>query len=93
MDQNTCPADGLQRASQTEINYYLALLTSKPGQTGGAHVIPSKKQVDQFGIGQSYPDTLPIQPQTTNIESQAFDIIVQAQHATARHQLPTTSSA
>jgi len=89
MDQNTCSPEGLQRASQTEINYYLALLTSKPGQTGGAHVIPSKKQVDQFGIGQSYPDTLPIQPQTTNIESQAFDIIVQAQHATARHQLPT----
>ena len=89
MDQGTCPSKDLERASQAEINYYLALLTSKPGQTGGAYVAPSEKQVDEFGIGQSYgPDTLPIQPQTTNIESQAFDIIVQAQHATARHQLP-----
>jgi hypothetical protein len=88
-DQNNCPSEGLERASQAEINYYLALLTSKPGQTGGAHVIPSEKQVDQFGVGQSYgPNTPPVQPQTTNIESQVFDIIVQAQHATARHQLP-----
>jgi FecR protein len=89
MDANICRSEELERASQAEINYYLALLTSKPGQTGGARVIPSEKQVDQFGIGQSYgPDTPPIQPQTMNIESQVFDIIVQAQHATARHQLP-----
>ena len=59
---------------------------------GGAYVVPSKKQVGQFGIGQYGRDTLPIRTQTTNIESQAFDIIVQPQHATARHH-PGASAA
>lgn len=90
VDPTTCPSEKLERASQAEIDYYLALLTSRPGQTGGAHTVPSDKRVSQFGIGQPLgPDTLPIQPRTTNIESQVFDIIVQAQHATARHQSST----
>jgi hypothetical protein len=89
VDPNTCASEELERASQAEINYYLALLTSKPGQTGGAHKIASDKRVGEFGIGQPLgPDMLPIQPQTTNVESQVFDIIVQAQHATARSHFP-----
>src|SRR5262249_29983266 len=69
-----------QRVTQSEINYYLALLTSKGGQTGGARSLPTEARVSEFGIGQGLLglDTRPLQQQTTNVESLAFDIIVQA---------------
>ncbi|WOJ89838.1 FecR domain-containing protein [Methylocapsa polymorpha] len=80
-DRNSCISEP-QRASQAEIDQYLALLTSKPGQTGGATSIPTDVLVGQFGIGQLYgfygPDSPPVQQQTTNVETNVFDIIVQA---------------
>jgi FecR protein len=84
-----------QRVTQSEINYYLALLTSKGGQTGGATSLPTEAQMSEFGIGQQTfgPDIRPIQQQTTNVESAVFDIIVQAaQKGTVRQVAPTTPS-
>jgi hypothetical protein len=53
--------------TQSEINYYLALLTSKRGQTGGVTSLPTEAQVSEFEIGQQTfgPDIQPIQQQTT----------------------------
>ena len=80
-DWNSCPT-APERVSQSEVNRYLALLTSKPGQTGGAHLLPTEALVGQFGVGQLYgpfgPDTEFIQQQTTNVENIVFDIIIQA---------------
>jgi hypothetical protein len=79
-DWNSCPTEP-ERVSQSETNKYLVLLTSKPGQKGGAPSLPTDALVDQFGIGQINgtfgPDTQPIQQQTTDQENAAFDIIVQ----------------
>jgi hypothetical protein len=80
-DWTSCPTEP-QRVTQSETNNYLTLLTSQPGQTGGAAFPPSDALVDQFGIGQLYgtlgPDSQPIQQQTTDVENVTFDIIVQA---------------
>jgi hypothetical protein len=84
-----------QRVAQSKINYYLALLTSKGGQTGGATSRPTEAQVSEFGIGQRAfgPDIRPIQKQTSNVESAVFDIIVQAaQKGMVRQFAPTTPS-
>jgi hypothetical protein len=79
-DWTSCPTEP-QRVTQSETNNYLTLLTSQPGQTGGAAFPPTDALVDQFGIGQINgtfgPDTQPIQQQTTDQENAAFDIIVQ----------------
>jgi hypothetical protein len=80
-DWTSCPTEP-QRVTQSETNNYLTLLTSQPGQTGGAAFPPTDALVDQFGIGQLYgtlgPDSQPIQQQTTDVENVTFDIIVQA---------------
>jgi hypothetical protein len=74
-DPTTCPTEP-ERVGQPEINRYLTLLTSKPGQTGGAVSIPSDALIRQFGIGQLPgifgPETQPIQQQTTNVETVIF---------------------
>ncbi|MGZ8389094.1 MAG: hypothetical protein ACXWVL_00565, partial [Rhodoplanes sp.] len=94
-DWNACPMNP-ERATQSEINRFLALLTSKPGQTGGAPSIPTEALVGQFGIGQLYgifgPDGQPIQQQTTNVENIVFDIIVQATQKAAVQRIKSSSS-
>ena len=80
-DWNSCPTEA-ERVTQAETNYYLQLLTSKTGQSGGAPSLPTDVLVGQFGIGQIYrafgPNSQPIQQQTTNIENLTFDVIIQA---------------
>ncbi len=79
--RDVCPSEP-QRASQAEINQYLALLTSKKGQSGGASSIPDDALVGQYGIGSlgSFPgpDGPSIQQQTTTVQTNIFDITVQA---------------
>jgi hypothetical protein len=93
-DRYTCPSEP-QRASQDEINQYLALLTSKRGQTGGASTLPDDALLEQFGIGGlsgfSNPNSAPIQQQTTNVETNIFDLtVVAVQKGVARPvQVPT----
>jgi FecR protein len=69
-----------ERVSQSETNYYLALLTSKPGQTGGVRSIPTDRDISPYDIGAGTfgPDSQPIQQQTTSVDNLVFDIIVQA---------------
>ncbi len=76
----TTPPTEPERVSQSETNYYLALLTSKPGQRGGAKSIPADSDISPFDIGTGTfaPDSLPIQQQTTSVENLVFEIIVQA---------------
>lgn len=79
-DWNSSPTEP-ERVTQAEINKYLVLLTSKPGQKGGAAVLPTNALVNEFGIGQPGafgPDSQPIQQQTTSVENVTFDMIVQA---------------
>jgi FecR protein len=79
-DWNSSPTEP-ERVTQSEINKYLTLLTSKPGQTGGAASPPTNTLVKEFGIGQLGtfgPYNHPIQQQTTQVENSIFDMIVQA---------------
>ncbi|MCI0465417.1 MAG: FecR domain-containing protein [Beijerinckiaceae bacterium] len=85
------PPTAPERVSQAETNFYLALLTSKQGQTGGARAVPADSRVSQFGIGEALfgPDIQPVQQQTTTVENVVFDIIVQGtQKGTVRPTLP-----
>jgi FecR protein len=95
-DWTSCPTEP-ERVSQSETNKYLELLTSKPGQTGGAPSIPTDDLVAQFGIGKPYgpfgPDSQPVQQQTTNIENVTFDIIVQATQKGIVRVVPTAPPA
>ncbi|WP_198017178.1 FecR family protein [Methylocapsa acidiphila] len=90
--RNACPSEP-QRASQEEINHYLALLTSKPGQSGGASSVPDDALVSQFGVGQLYgfpwPDSPSVQPQTTTVETNLFDLTLQAVQKGATRQVVT----
>jgi hypothetical protein len=75
-----------ERATAAEIAYYVALLTSKPGQFGG---VPGLKTViiGECGIGTVLGDSCPDIPwvPTENGESDAFQLIIQAtQHGTGR---------
>ena len=92
LDRHTCPTDPA-RVSQAEINQYLVLLTSQRGQTGGVSSVPSDALVRQFDIGKTNgafgPDSSPIQPQTTNVQNQVFDIIVQATQKAALTNVKT----
>lgn len=90
----TAPATEPERVSQSETNYYLALLTSKPGQKGGIGSIPAESDVSPFDIGTGTAGLYnqPIQQQTTSIDNLVFDIVVQAtQKGTVRAapQAPT----
>jgi hypothetical protein len=79
-DWNSCPAEP-DRVTEAEINKYLRLLTSKPGQKGGATSLPTEALVERYGVGQVTglgPDTPPVQQQTTNAENVAFELVVQA---------------
>ncbi len=75
----TTPPTEPERVSQSETNYYLALLTSKPGQRGGAKSIPADRDISPYDIGTGTfgPDSQPIQQQTTSVENFVFDVIVQ----------------
>ncbi|MCI0598183.1 MAG: FecR domain-containing protein [Beijerinckiaceae bacterium] len=80
-----------QRVSQAETNFYLALLTSKEGQSGGARSLPTDARVSQFEIGDETfgPDFQAVQQQTTTVENVVFDIIVQGtQKGTVRPVQP-----
>jgi hypothetical protein len=86
-DWNSCPTEP-QRATQTEINTYLRVLTSKPGQKGGAPAVPTDGLVGRYGIGRLNggvgPNSQPVQQQTTTVENATTDIVIQAtQKATA----------
>ncbi len=76
---STAPPTEPERVSQAETNYYLALLTSKPGQKGGIGSIPADSDVGPFDIGTGTLGlyTQPIQQQTTSVDNLIFDIIVQ----------------
>ena len=88
-DRTTRPTEP-ERVGQPEINQYLTLLTSRPGQTGGAVSVPTDALVRQFGIGQlpgSFgPEIQPIQQQTTTGETVIFDILIQGTRKATRRQ-------
>lgn len=93
-DWNSCPTEP-ERVSQSEINKYLNLLTSKPGQKGGAVSIPTEALMEEYGIGQAKgtfePDTPPVQQQTTHAENVAFDLVVQATQKSVVRGSPLTT--
>jgi hypothetical protein len=68
---NNCPTE-VERVTQAETNYYLQLLTSTTGQSGGAPSLPADV------LASLGPNSQPIQQQTTNIENLTFDVIIQA---------------